>query len=271
MKKKINKADLKKLAMMGITGGILFTQGTATASIEEDKVSSNYYAAAGCGGHGCSSASAYQGGHGCGAASYQRSGNGSYNDQQTADSASYNNYQNYQRNNPYYSDANQQDQQGGQQGQQNSSSQPPMPKQMMPNYQPRDSEEDNKDYNYNAYNRNRSYSAQNDSQNDSQSDLSDTSSQSITQEQLLNRLNDPAKATYNSLNPEGKALALKLANQSCKGKNDCKGLNSCRSAKNSCAGQGACAGQSPGPFKDKNTAVKVAAKKMSEKRAMLNQ
>jgi len=29
---------------------------------------------------------------------------------------------------------------------------------------------------------------------------------------------------------------------------------------------GACRGTSPGPFKDKNVAVKVAAKKMAEKR-----
>jgi hypothetical protein len=72
------------------------------------------------------------------------------------------------------------------------------------------------------------------------------------------------------LSPEGKALALKLANQSCKGKNSCKGLNSCKTEEHSCAGRGSCAGTAAAPFKDKNQAVKIAAQKMAEKRASLN-
>lgn len=78
------------------------------------------------------------------------------------------------------------------------------------------------------------------------------------------KLNTESKATFKELSPEGKKLAVKLGNQSCKGKNDCKGLNSCKGEKNSCAGQGSCRGTSPGPFKDFNQAVKVA--KMKEKR-----
>lgn len=92
----------------------------------------------------------------------------------------------------------------------------------------------------------------------------------LTESQLLTKLNAEGKTTYQGLDPAGKAMALKLANQTCKGKNECKGQNSCKTEKNSCAGAGGCAGTSPGPFKDKNSAVKVAAKKMAEKRANTN-
>ncbi len=84
--------------------------------------------------------------------------------------------------------------------------------------------------------------------------------------QILSQLNDEGKSIYRGLDPAGKAMADKLINQSCKGKNDCKGLNSCKTAENSCAGKGSCQGKSPGPFKDKNQAVKIVAQKMSEKR-----
>lgn len=92
----------------------------------------------------------------------------------------------------------------------------------------------------------------------------------MTENELMSQLNDDGKATYRGLDAEGKALALKLASQDCKGKNDCKGLNSCKSAENSCAGQGSCRGKSQGPFSDKNNAVKLAAKKMAQKRASMN-
>ena len=104
---------------------------------------------------------------------------------------------------------------------------------------------------------------------DADQDDADNTTQ-LTESQLLSQLNDEGKATYKSLDPAGKALALKLANQTCKGQNECKGLNSCKTEKNSCAGNGGCAGTSPGAFKDKNTAVKVAAKKMAEKRNHTN-
>jgi len=91
----------------------------------------------------------------------------------------------------------------------------------------------------------------------------------LNEADLLSKLNAQGKATYNSLTPEGKKLALQLANAECKGKNSCKGLNSCKSDKNECAGKGGCKGQSVGPFKDKNLAVKVAASKMAEKRNSL--
>lgn len=97
-----------------------------------------------------------------------------------------------------------------------------------------------------------------------------TTKKTLTEADLLNQLNAQGKATYQSLTPEGKALALKLANQSCKGQNDCKGLNACKTEKNACAGLGSCKGTSPAPFADKNDAVKVAAKKLAEKRNNAN-
>lgn len=92
----------------------------------------------------------------------------------------------------------------------------------------------------------------------------------LTESELKSQLNSDTKRVFDGMSPEGKALALKLANQDCKGKNDCKGQNACKTEKNSCAGLGGCKGTSPAPFKDKNSAVKVAAKYMAEKRAKAN-
>lgn len=91
----------------------------------------------------------------------------------------------------------------------------------------------------------------------------------INEEEVVKQLNPQAKKTFEGLSAEGKALALKLVNQSCKGKNECKGLNSCKTETNECAGKGACRGTSPANFKDKNLAVKVAADKMADKRKRL--
>lgn len=88
----------------------------------------------------------------------------------------------------------------------------------------------------------------------------------LTESELLSQLNDQAKTTYQSLDASGKALALQLANQQCKGLNKCKGMNSCKTEEHACAGKGSCAGTAASNFKDKNLAVKVAALKMAEKR-----
>lgn len=98
----------------------------------------------------------------------------------------------------------------------------------------------------------------------------DSNTGNLTESDLQAQLNSQGRALYQSLSPEGKALALKLANQDCKGRNECRGYNSCRNTEHSCQGQGSCAGTSAGPFADKNAAVKVAAMKMAEKRARMN-
>jgi hypothetical protein len=99
---------------------------------------------------------------------------------------------------------------------------------------------------------------------------SEEQGQLLTKEELKSKLTDQGKAMFDRLSPEGQALAIKLASQSCKGHNECKGQNSCKSSENACAGQGGCQGKSNCSFKDKDKAVKVAALKMAEKRASLN-
>jgi hypothetical protein len=98
-----------------------------------------------------------------------------------------------------------------------------------------------------------------------------SSNKMMTESELMSKLNDEGKAIYQGLSQEGKEMAIKMASQTCKGKNECKGMNSCKSDKNACLGQGGCKGTSKGPFTDKNDAVKLAQKKMADKRSnMMN-
>jgi hypothetical protein len=69
---------------------------------------------------------------------------------------------------------------------------------------------------------------------------------SITTNELLDSLSPETKQLYNSLTPEGKQLATNYALQTCSGSNGC--------------------GYGTGVFKDKNEAVKAAAKKIADKR-----
>lgn len=92
----------------------------------------------------------------------------------------------------------------------------------------------------------------------------------MTDDQLRSQLNEQGKQTFDSLNSEGKKMAIKLASRTCKGTNDCKGQNSCKTDEHSCAGKGSCAGTSACAFKDKNAAVKVAAQKQADKRNQTN-
>ncbi len=91
----------------------------------------------------------------------------------------------------------------------------------------------------------------------------------MTKDDLLLELNQEGADLFNSLSPEGQKFALKIASRSCNNMNDCKGENACRTDKNKCAGQGECKGQTKCAFSDKNLAVKVAARKMAEKRQIL--
>ena len=93
-----------------------------------------------------------------------------------------------------------------------------------------------------------------------------TTAPAITESDLMSQLNIQGKSSYQALDASGKAMALKMASQSCKGQNECKGMNACKTPTNACAGKGSCANTAKGPFTDKNLAVKVAAMKMAEKR-----
>lgn len=98
------------------------------------------------------------------------------------------------------------------------------------------------------------------------SDLQSNSSSTLTSDQLKSQLNEKSRALYDSLDDEGKALAIKLAAGTCKGKNDCRGLSGCKTAANDCKGKNGCKGTGTAKFTDKNDAVKIAAQKMAEKR-----
>lgn len=88
----------------------------------------------------------------------------------------------------------------------------------------------------------------------------------MTEHELMPLLSVESRAIYITMDAEGRALALKLASQTCHGQNECRGQNSCAEQNNSCAGSGTCKGTSPGPFDDKNMAVETAAMCMKAKR-----
>lgn len=92
----------------------------------------------------------------------------------------------------------------------------------------------------------------------------------MSESDLLAKLSQDGKNLYSTLDPAAKTMALKMASQECAGKNECKGMNSCKSQHNDCAGKGGCKGTSAAPFKNKDDAVKLAAKKMAKKRALMN-
>ncbi len=93
----------------------------------------------------------------------------------------------------------------------------------------------------------------------------------MTEEELLVELNEDGIRMYNSLDDQGKALARKVASMMCAKTNECKGLNGCMTDKNTCAGKGDCKGQGKCTISDKNLAVKLVYDKMAAKRKnMLN-
>lgn len=88
----------------------------------------------------------------------------------------------------------------------------------------------------------------------------------MTEDELLMQLNSEGTKIYQSLTPEGKKLALKVASSSCNDTNECKGLNACRTEKNTCAGKGECKARGKCAISDPNLAIKLVQKKMAEKR-----
>ena len=79
----------------------------------------------------------------------------------------------------------------------------------------------------------------------------------------------PAEAAIMTVITKGRKSTSKsreVASARCQGTNKCKGLNACKTDKNDCAGKSTCKGTGKCGISDKNLAVKLAAKKMSEKR-----
>ncbi len=88
----------------------------------------------------------------------------------------------------------------------------------------------------------------------------------MSEQELFLNINRKGRELYESLSPEGKKLALKVASRRCNGANECKGLNACKTEDNDCAGKGECKGTTKCAIGDKNLAVKLVANKMAEKR-----
>lgn len=88
----------------------------------------------------------------------------------------------------------------------------------------------------------------------------------FTDEEMKRELNPDGLRMYESLSPEGKELARKVASQSCNGQNDCKGLGGCQTDEHKCAGKNKCKGKGKCAIADKNLAVKLAFDKMRDKR-----
>lgn len=285
----MKKPDLKKLALMGMAGGLLLSANSLSADNQFSQ-EGNYGTllaghSCGAGGKSCSS---YRGNSGssCGGIADNYDPNGSQETQWQQSSCggrrpqqqNYNNQQqgynqpqqgyNYQSQHSCGgsgSGMNQGSQHScGSSGHGCSTSQSSNRTNAQPYQNPPGNPQSS---NWNQNSSSKRYLA------DADSDTATQTQPPLKESDLLNQLNPDAKATYQTLSPEGKALALKLANQSCKGLNDCKGLGSCKTDDHSCAGKNGCKGQSKCSFKDKNQAVKVAAKKMAEKRngALKNQ
>lgn len=106
-----------------------------------------------------------------------------------------------------------------------------------------------------------------DSKSVSPDDYSNFIDRPYTEEELLSELNDDGKKLYNSLDKQGKKLAVETAGKYCTGTNECAGLNACKTDKNDCAGKGACKGQGKCAISDKNQAVKFVDIKMKKQRA----
>jgi hypothetical protein len=248
----MKKRDLKKLALLGMTSGLLLSQNISANELKgfgESSVKYQSLLANSCAKGACSTASTSHGysSSSCNAYSPSQSCNSNANPLSASCGASRSNDGNYPGNQQYQSGdisdnstPNQNRPKGGQGGTNNNSK---------------------RGQGNNYYNSS--------SQLADASDDTSATTNKMSESELMSQLNSQGKATFQSLSPEGKKLALKLANGDCKAHNECKGLNSCKSDKNDCAGKGGCRGQGNGKFKDKNQAVKVAAMKMAEKRSGL--
>lgn len=91
----------------------------------------------------------------------------------------------------------------------------------------------------------------------------------MTEDELLMQLSPKGVKMYQSLDNEGKGLALLVASARCNSMNPCKGLNACQTEKNECAGKGSCKGQGKCATSDKDLAVKLVKDKMAQKRSRL--
>ncbi len=79
------------------------------------------------------------------------------------------------------------------------------------------------------------------------------------QQAFADKLSAAAKEKFKAMSTEERAMAMKVAQSACKGKNECKGLGV--TGTNACKGQGTC------KVTDANKAVDLVSNKMAAKRA----
>lgn len=90
---------------------------------------------------------------------------------------------------------------------------------------------------------------------------------SVAESKIYNELTPSSAFLYEKMDREGQELVFQLTQQECKNLNACKGLNACAQiGENHCAGHVNYKNNSPGPFPNSDLAIRVASKKMAEKR-----
>jgi hypothetical protein len=83
-----------------------------------------------------------------------------------------------------------------------------------------------------------------------------------SEQEFANKLSGSSKDTFMKMNSDDRAMAMKIANHSCKGQNSCKGQGGCKTDANSCRGKNSCKGK--GACKSTaDQAVKMAQKRHS--------
>lgn len=231
----MKKNDLKKLALMGISGGIILaSQSNVIADETFSNTVSGHYLAGGCGSK-CSQTA--------------------YNDRGFSNQGYF--YNQDQDQNYYYQQSPTNPPQSGQNlnNRQNQSNNPNQRYNNQPNQSQNSRWEDNR----NNQRQGNPYSGY--------LSLNDEATPATSEAQFKSQLSVQGKSDYDNLSTDAKANAIKMASHDCKGKNDCKGQNSCQTEKNACGGQGACKGQSTCKMSP-DKAVKIAS--LKDKRASLN-
>ena len=96
---------------------------------------------------------------------------------------------------------------------------------------------------------------------------SSNSTMSADQQMFCNKLNKDGQEAFKAMDAKGRAMAMKMASASCKGKNDCKGMGNCKTEKHACAGKNECKGQGGCKTTDMNKSVDMVCNQMAQKRA----
>ncbi len=267
----MKKNDLKKLALLGITGGII-AASQAPLSAHQANSAPGTMLAGGCGSHGCSNTAYNERSTGQDYYSsypednYRPQGQSGCQSRTNQGSSQYSSCGGKSTGQGYYQSNGCGGKSGGCGGRSNTQG----------NYQANGcGGRSNTQGSYSSSSSHgcggrssgwSSYTADNDvTSSVTDQPIETTNSQS--EEQFKAKLSPAAKADYDKLSPSGKEKALKISSHSCKGKNDCKGQNACKSDKNECAGKGGCKGQSK-CASTPDQAVKAAS--LQDKRASLN-